>query len=260
MINIILTILKVIAIIILCILGILLFVVLSVLLIPIRYYINGKYENDFCGYIKFTWLFHILSFSFSYVKKTNLKIKVFGIPISVQKKAKAKKKTSKIPKVNSSNERSNLQNCNEIETDKISYTQDTDDISQITDKSDGVKQKKCGKLSLWEKFLNVIQKIQNRVKEFISKIKKIIENIEFYIDIINSMETKAAISTCKKRLIKLYKIIKLNKLKVKIYYGLEDPANTAKILSFYSILYPYIGNSIDIFPNFEESVFKAYIK
>ena len=33
--------------------------------------------------------------------------------------------------------------------------------------------------------------------------------------------------------------------------GLDDPAATAKILSYYGILYPFVGNHVNIVPDFD---------
>lgn len=261
MINLLLTILKVLGIIILCILGILLLVALCVLLIPLRYWINGEYDESFKGRVKLTWFFHIISFSFIFENEPKIRFRVFGIPISFHKKEKVRKSNHKETK--SDDNQPDLQACEE----KTNSVKAVDEINDIKDKEVERKKNENSKSadkpekkeSIGKRIINFVLKIINKIKALIHKIKEILSNINYYIDIYNRKETKKAIHTCKIRLLKLYKSIRPKKLKIRIYYGLEDPSNTAKILSFYSMLYAYIGNIVYLFPDFQEPMFKAYV-
>ena len=262
MINLLLTILKVLGIIILCILGILLLVALCVLLIPLRYWINGEYDESFKGSVKLTWFFHIISFSLVFENEPIIRFRVFGIPISFHRKEKVHKSNHKVTK--SPENQMDLQACEKktksvIAVDEVNEIKDKEVVRKKTENNKSAD-KPEKKESIWKRIISFILKIINKIKALIHNIKEILTNINYYIDIYNRKETKKAIQTCKIRLLKLYKSIRPKKLKIRIFYGLEDPSNTAKILSLYSMLYAYIGNIIYLFPDFQEPIFKAYVK
>ncbi len=245
-----------------CILGFLLLAALCILLIPLRYWINGEYDESFQGSVKLTWFFHIISFSLIFENEIIMKFRVFGIPILFHKKEKVRKSNHK--------ETISLENQPDLLAceDKTISVKDVTEVTETMDKE--VERKKIEnskpthkseiKASIWKRIIEFITKIINKIKALIYNLKEILSNINYYIDIYNKKETKKAIHTCKIRLFKLYKSIRPKKLKIIIYYGLEDPSNTAKILSFYSMLYAYIGSIVYLFPDFQDQVFKAYVR
>ena len=162
MINLLLTILKVLGIIILCILGILLLVALCVLLIPLRYWINGEYDESFKGSVKLTWFFHIISFSFVFENEPIIRFRVFGIPISFHRKEKVHKSNHKVTK--SPDNQPDLQACEEKTKSVIA-------VDEINNKE--VERKKTGnsnstekagkKASIWNRIVDFVLKIINKI-------------------------------------------------------------------------------------------------
>lgn len=104
MVSILLTVLKIIGIIILVILGLILFLLLLILFVPVRYYGNGSYQEDFfAAKLRASWLLHLISVRGELQKEQALHIymKIFGITVYDNLKAddtKTRHKKSKSTK------------------------------------------------------------------------------------------------------------------------------------------------------------------
>ena len=108
MLNVVLTILKIIGIVLLVILALVIALLLIVLFVPIRYSAHVVKEEPEPGggaidglraEAKVTWLLHLISFRIGFAdKKLSKVLKVFGIDLSKKKKEKPKKKKKKVPK------------------------------------------------------------------------------------------------------------------------------------------------------------------
>lgn len=89
MIHLLFILLKIIGILLLILVGLLLFLILSVLFVPTRYRFSGEYHKELKGFVKVTWLLHIISIWAEYQDgKPMYSIKIFGIQIFPQKRKK----------------------------------------------------------------------------------------------------------------------------------------------------------------------------
>lgn len=77
-------ILKIIGIILLVIIGLLLLLVLAVLFVPLRYRGKMSYFGEPQGFLKVSWLLHILSIRLQYEKEVTAVIRVLGFPVMKQ--------------------------------------------------------------------------------------------------------------------------------------------------------------------------------
>lgn len=268
-ISVILTILKIIGIVLLCLLGLVLFLFLSVLFVPIRYRFDGSFDQVLYFKAKITWFLHVISMSVLYKdNKPVMKLKVFGIPLSFLQKAGSekteKKKKKKIgsnqSSVNASKELKTAVPLDEpIKKEKIEGNHKEDKHESSKPVETNIKNINKEK-TIFNRIKNFIYKIINTFVYFINKIKQIKENIAYYIEILESEETKAAFKTCKYRLGKLIHHIIPKKFQIHVSYGLEDPSTTAKILAVHSMFYAYIGNYVFLHPDFEEQKLIVQIK
>ena len=97
----------------------------------------------------------------------------------------------------------------------------------------------------------IFQKIWYTLTGICDKIKTIWENIEYYTDILRSDTFKQAFSLCKDELFSIFSYIRPRKFQADLTVGMDDPAATGKILSYYGMLYPFIGSCVNVIPDFE---------
>ncbi len=97
----------------------------------------------------------------------------------------------------------------------------------------------------------IFQKIWYTLTGICDKIKTIWENIEYYTDILRSDTFKQAFSLCKDELFSIFSYIRPRKFQADLTVGMDDPAATGKILSYYGMLYPLIGSCVNVIPDFE---------
>lgn len=102
------------------------------------------------------------------------------------------------------------------------------------------------------KIIDIFKNIIYTIKKICVKIKEMLENAEYYLDIIKGDEFKRAFSLCKGELGAIFSYIKPRKLQADLIIGLDDPAATGQVLSYYGILYSLIGNNVNITGDFEK--------
>lgn len=122
------------------------------------------------------------------------------------------------------------------------------------------------KLSFKERFLRIVSKvweilknIRYTIRKIYDKIMDIIGNIRYYTESLKSDLFKETFQKCSGELLKLLKSIAPRKVKGRLRIGMEDPATTGKILGYYGMLYPLIGDHIDVVPDFDQTVLEGNI-
>ncbi len=249
------------------ILGTILLLIFLVLFVPIRYSAKGYYQKDIYNLnISVSWLLHIVSAKYL-LKTKRLNIRIFGFRVKSEeeKQAKLAKKERNIKKNKENN--NNESNVNNLSTqdllfndsdvmnmpdciesvDKTKSNIDFDKLNNIKEQNDIECQNEIKTDGQSDNADNTIKKKQSNKYTFYDKMKK-------YIDIIETKEFKSAIDKSKKSLKKLYKIIVPKKMKIEAELGFEDPSLTGKILSYYGLLYPFIGKNIIIKGNFLQNI------
>ena len=102
------------------------------------------------------------------------------------------------------------------------------------------------------KIYQILKKIWYTITGICDKIKKIRKNIEYYVNVLQSDAFRKSFSLCKEELVSIFSGIKPRKFQADLIIGMDDPASTAKILSYYGMLYPFIGGNVNITPDFDE--------
>lgn len=254
--TVLLLILKILGIVLLVLLGILLALLLIVLFVPVRYQGSGyREEGDPVPVhvqLKVTWLLHLVRVSFIYPEEAFLKVKVLFfqiLPVKEKKKKASNKKEAdgKKPK-----------------TDKKEVGSDVSDTAsdqKISDEGntaveDGGDDRRT-LLDFVRKLFSAIRNIKYTIRKIYDKINHIIHNIRYYIKILQTESFKRAFVLCREQLLRLMKIVLPRKVSGTFTIGMEDPAATGQILSIYGILYPLIGDSITVIPDFEKPVMEG---
>lgn len=254
--TVLLLILKILGIVLLVLLGILLALLLIVLFVPVRYQGSG-YRKE--GYpvpvhvqLKVTWLLHLVRVSFIYPEEAFLKVKVLFfqiLPVKEKKKKASNKKEAdgKKPKTDKK----------EVGSDVSDTTSDQkiSDEGNAADEDGGDDRRTL--LDFVRKLFSAIRNIKYTIRKIYDKINHIIHNIRYYIKILQTESFKRAFMLCREQLLRLMKIVLPRKVSGTFTIGMEDPAATGQILSIYGILYPLIGDSITVIPDFEKPVMEG---
>ncbi|MBO5209256.1 MAG: DUF2953 domain-containing protein [Lachnospiraceae bacterium] len=284
MLHILMLILKIIGIILLSIIGILLLGLCLALFVPVHYQIEaqrleGEGNPPIEATAKITWLLHFINIRIKYPAEVYLKAKVMFIPIFQMPPKPKKEKTNneKAKKEKLKKEKPEKEKIEKVELEKKEIEKVEIEKEEIkkeeTEKSEIVTQENSiaehtqskntttsnkVKEPIWEKikkfFAKICQFFRNiryTITGIYDKIKKICENIEYYLGVLQSDTFKQAFALCKEELGAVLRYIKPRKLKAELTIGMEDPATTGQILSYYGILYPFIGNHVTVIGDFE---------
>lgn len=254
--TVLLLILKILGIVLLVLLGILLALLLIVLFVPVRYQGSGyRKEGDPVPVhvqLKVTWLLHLVRVSFIYPEEAFLKVKIlfFQILPAKEKKKKASNKKEadgKKPKTDKKEVGSDVSDT--ASDQKIS------DEGNAADEDGGDNRRTLS--DFVRKLFSAIRNIKYTIRKIYDKINHIIHNIRYYIKILQTESFKRAFVLCREQLLRLMKIVLPRKVSGTFTIGMEDPAATGQILSIYGILYPLIGDSITVIPDFEKPVMEG---
>lgn len=266
MVSILLMILKILGIILLVVLGIILTLVILVLFVPIRYRITAHRkvaeEIPAAVKVKVTWLLHIINAVFCYPEAAYVRVRVLCFTIfrsdKPGKKPKSKKKDiqkEEIQIVNSKFQEEEEQSAGKIQEElKQEEPKNTGDDKQNKDHHRQEEEEEASLIKFLKKLWSVIKNIKYTIIQIYDKINHIIKNIRYYIKIIKSDTFKRALSVCSVQALSLLKSILPKKLKGKLLIGTGDPAGTGQVLAVYGMLYPLLGNHIDITPDFDRQI------
>ena len=280
---IVLLILKIIGIILAAAIGILLIVLICGLFVPIRYYVtaDGKLgeKHPVRMEMKATWLLHMVNIVFSYGESARLRIRVlcFTLLDSAREKKKKKEKKGKKKrernsdiKQNANEERQQPHEIENLKTESREKQPETEEIEETeTDKAEveipaleNEEKRNKSVFAFFHKLLEALKNIEYTIQGICGKIKNVMENIRYYIDILQGEDFRSVFRNAKKQMIWICRKVKPTKCRINLRAGMEDPATTGQIVAAYGILYPLVGGSVFLQPEFEEKVIEGdvYIK
>lgn len=298
MLHILLLILKIIGIIIAIILGILIVLLCIVLFVPVRYEIKALFDGKIstaCASAEASWLLRLLGVEVQYKNgQMHWRIRVaWKVLVKDQKEEEGKvndveeEKSEKIsetvekkPKKPKEHEEESVDSKAEkaVKTDQ----EDASEISETVIKERARIPQKVEKpeaepeeeheqfkresvkkrLGILEKLQNIYHKIIRTKETFCAKIKTLSEKKDKVVSFLQDENHKKAWTKIKKEGWKLLKRLWPGRVKVDIRYGFEDPSITGRILAGFSVIYPFVGESVHVHPDFEQSIIdgKLYIK
>lgn len=254
--TVLLLILKILGIVLLVLLGILLALLMIVLFVPVRYQGSGyREEGDPVPVhvqLKVTWLLHLVRVSFIYPEEAFLKVKVLFFQILPAKERK--KKASNKKEADGKKPKTDKKEAEHDVRDTASDQKISDEGNTAVE--DGGDDRRT-LLDFVRKLFSAIRNIKYTIRKIYDKINHIIHNIRYYIKILQTESFKRAFVLCREQLLRLMKIVLPRKVSGTFTIGMEDPAATGQILSIYGILYPLIGDSITVIPDFEKPVMEG---
>ena len=281
-----LNILKIIGFVLLGILALVLLLLLIVLFWPIFYKVEGDYHNnELKAKAKVTYLFHLVRIIFTYEnKKPYLVAKVLWFKLyenDFSKDDEPENDEDLFPededldalddKLNASPKEDASENKDE-EDQSLSDEEIEASFDDLTDEEiEEFMKKEPPKRSLkgfFEEipiiFEKTIQKIKEKwynlkdsLQKTRNKVKLITKRIQYYYKVLNHKSMGPAWEMVKKTLKGIFKHIKPYKLRLNIHYGADDPADTARAVAAYSLIYPYFRKQIRLDAEFTEKILEA---
>ena len=285
-----LVVLKIIGIILLVILGIVLLVLCLVLFVPVRYRAEGvvperrdmESDEDWKKrmYVKAqaSWLLRLVSASFLFPAEEMLSARVLCFKLYPGKE-KVAKDASDVGKEKASadtvkeemapsepspedfNPQEEGQNEEASTEEEVILTEEerkhkkADKAIRKSEKARRKKEKTGKKKRRVKDERSFLERLENAVEKFRYTISGICDKIDMFDRIWNSRAFEEAFALVRKRLIQLFKAILPRKFDAYAHIGTGDPATTAKILSWYGIMYPAHRGNLVIEPDFAESVY-----
>lgn len=291
MLHILLFILKIIGIILAVILGIVVLMICIVLFIPVRYEIAagcGGNLDSLKVRIRITWLLHLIRADVLYRQK-GLRWRVRAAwfkreKTKTEKKEEIKTETKTEEEIKEDkNIEETEEECNGVSEERqegreepessVEEQQKTQksveeipeekseasEIPEITEEPEDHAEKRTG---LYEKIQKILQKIKTIIRSFRDKIKALSEKKDRLLGFIQDEVHKAAFYKVKKEAFRLLRRLNPKKLEVCLVYGFEDPCLTGQALAGLSVLYPFMGEHVDITPDFEKRILqgRCYVK
>ncbi|MCU6746642.1 DUF2953 domain-containing protein [Faecalicatena acetigenes] len=254
MIHIILFVLKILGWIVLVILGLLLLLSLTVLFAGFQY--RGKAKcmgalDTLSVGLEFSWLFHLIKGRFFY-ENGNMKwrLRVAWKTFPSDRKTKDMHKTVAEPEFVKTKEKEepNLKekDVEKKDTEEKVHTEykKTAEKTERYDAFKGKKQKKANKLEY------TFRKICDTIKAL--KTKK-----EHVLDFIREEVHRSAFKKGVKELKRLGGFLKPDVLEADLKFGFSDPAVTGYTLGVLSMIYPFIGEHVQLEPDFENKILKG---
>ena len=296
MLHILLLILKIIGIILGSLLGIILLCLILALFVPVRYRADarrteGEGNPPVEVSAKITWLLHFINIRLEYSTEFRLRVRIllftlFCLPEKQKKETKEKKKKKNRKKSKDKKDVKKEDNVESQETVKNkaeSKAEETFKTETVSEPENGETEKlrqveadteetkstaeKPPKIPINKRIVKGITKIYQILKKIwytitgiCDKIKKIRKNIEYYVNVLQSDTFRKSFSLCKEELISIFSSIRPRKFQADLIIGMDDPASTAKILSYYGMLYPFIGGNVNITPDFDEKRIEGFVK
>lgn len=266
MLHIIGLILKIIGILLLVILGIIVVLLCTILFVPIKYDVKaafpGKVE-ELSADGKVTWLLHLIRADISY-KEKELKWKVraawfkFGSDVE-EKPVKEETKKAEPPKVEEPKPESPKVEKPKAEPPKQKPPkqeppkQEPSKTKNIKDDSPKVEAKKENVfVTIKKKVQDIFEQIKCTFQKICDKIREGIEIKDKILSFLEEKTHKAAFSKVIKELVWIKRMIRIKGGHIHLRFGFEDPSLTGKVLAGLSVLYPFLGDNMNIQPEFEE--------
>ncbi len=100
------------------------------------------------------------------------------------------------------------------------------------------------------KIKGFFQNIRYTIRRICDKIKSVSDNIQYYRDVMESEAFRGSLHLCGDELLRICRMLKPARFEADFVVGMKDPAATGEILAVYGMLYPLIGQHVNISGDF----------
>ena len=113
----------------------------------------------------------------------------------------------------------------------------------------------------WEKLEAKIEgffeKIEYTFTKICAKIEEITEKKDRLVEFAENEAHRSALRRAKKELVWIRRFLHPQKFGFRLHFGFADPSLTGKVLAGLSMVYPFVGESMNVEPEFEEEVLEG---
>ena len=128
---------------------------------------------------------------------------------------------------------------------------------KIADFCHGIWQKITG---LYRKIAGIPAKLRDAVSNIRDKAEALKGKKDKILDFLTDEVHKKAFVKAKDELLRLLRKLKPKKISARVRYGFEDPSLTGRILAGISVAYPFLGDDVEVYPDFERRVLDGEVK
>ena len=256
MLHILFLILKIIGMILLAILGILILLLCTVFFVPANYFVQAKTEDgskELSFEAKAHWFLHLFTAYYIYKDKQSdwqvrIGWKTFNHKDHVESTRSEMKDDDVLEEDIEPGERSD-------DSDEQKLEGKAEALEDGTETNTKTSEKECKKQSWFKKIKCTIVKICDKIKLLWETKEKV---TSFLTDDVHV----EAFKIVKKEFGILARHLRPRRIKGFVRFGFEDPYRTGQVLAGLSILYPFYGENVDIYPDFEQKILEGdlYIK
>lgn len=275
MLHILLLILKIAGFLLLAVLGLFILILLSVLLVPLRYRLQGSYYGKPEGVFRLTWFLHLLSVRVSYYGELKILVRILGFPVFREngKEAEEALEEELIPAAEEFIDDAADHDTGDFWEEPILSAQelggegqeeeDSDPFLQSEEEIPAPTHRDDGKKNLFYRIAEGIQKFFRRVLLFIRNLIKAFKKAEDWKETVTSFlndeENRKTYRLIKKQLKKVLRHILPVKLKGNITFGFDEPYVTGQALTWAALLYPLYRDHLVIEPVFDRQVLEGNV-
>ena len=266
MLSVLLNILSIIGMILLIILGLIVCILLIVLFVPITYKIVGSADKQNQEvHVRINWLLGIIRFRLHYMKQLSWSLKIMWIdPMKPKNKTKSSTIKGATKEDISSVTKSDFpaqSSSEEVSVIDLSQNSSTENSTETLSRNSSQENSTEGsaQTSASDTAVSKEEKksIKDKITNIIDKIKNIYAMIDYYIKVLQDLDTKKIIAKCFKALGSILKHIRPRKLKINGTMGFNTPDVTGKVYGYICMLYPFYGNNVCITPDFENNILEG---
>ncbi len=113
---------------------------------------------------------------------------------------------------------------------------------------------------LYRRIAGIPGKISSVAEGIAEKIRGLLEKKDKIVDFLLDEIHQTAFVKARDELFFLLRRLKPEKIQADIQYGFEDPSLTGKVLAGLSMCYPFLGDGVDIRPDFEKKIFDGHLR
>lgn len=253
MIHILLLILKIIGWILLVILGILLLLAAIFLLVPITYEgeLHGSGEwNRISGSLKVSWLYSLVKGEIFYGEGVmNWKIRLAWKKFSCEQTEEAA--GSVLLKEDAQKDTQKKQKKSEKLQPKETNIPKPESSSEDAGQTQFQKQEQPG---LEEGISEKIERIQCTFRKICDMLRSLAKKKERVTEFLTDEIHQSAFMKGLAELRRLFRFLKPSHCEADLEFGFSDPSVTGYVLAGVSMVYPFVGEHVEIAPNFEEQL------
>lgn len=258
-------------------------VILAVLLIcPIAYRLEAEFDGRPHVKARVRWAFPLFGVKASYEEKLDVAVRVMGIPIyrtdpqkwsllGREKKASVVEEAEKKEEVKKSESSTDLKERFSGDFTKpepepegpvtdildLAWNEEEPEDVVLEEEIPGLTEKSRKKI--FERFVDFLKKCYNKGKNILSRIKRLTQKGRSILHLLEDEQLRAAVVRIKGYLLRGAGYLMPQKLEGNIVFGLEDPADTGKVLGWIAAAMPLYGDRLDVMPDFNRKVLEGEV-